>query len=103
MSQRIAIIDEAVLDIFRRKKFCELCRKYFRDGLHPHHVFERGMGGWRRFDVEINLCGLCWKCHGLYHSGKIERAAILAVVAAREGLTAQVLEEKILALRRGER
>ena len=100
MGDPMKIVDEEVMDHFRRKTRCELCGKYSRDGMDPHHLFGRGMGGWRRFDVAVNLISLCRICHNAFHAGRIERAAILAVVAAREGMTAAEVEEKILALRK---
>lgn len=93
------IIDEPLLDAFRSKRRCELCLEKI-SGAEPHHVYGKGMGGARRFDVRINLIALCTECHHAFHYGRIERAEMLEVVAAREKTTPQAIEEAIWQLRR---
>jgi 5-methylcytosine-specific restriction endonuclease McrA len=53
---------------------CRHCRN--REGLHPHHVYYKGLGGG---DTLNNLLTLCWKCHRNVHDGflKIEVIELL--------------------------
>lgn len=66
-----------------RKNFCERCGCYA--GIEPHHIFTVGSGGG---DVSYNLVQLCTCCHIGAHSGNIQRDELLAIVAEREGMSA---------------
>ncbi len=92
------IINKPLLTFFATLPRCEYCRQ--RPADHAHHVFGKGFGGWSRFDVRINLMGLCWVCHGLYHDGHIERADLLLLVAKREKTTQDAIEREIYRLRK---
>jgi hypothetical protein len=92
------IIDEELLTEFRTKRRCELCGR--NGGCQPHHLFSKGMGGARRFDIRINLIAVCAWCHVLVHTGEIERADLLLLVAKREKTTQDAIEREIYRLRR---
>ena len=66
-----------------RKNFCERCGRYA--GIEPHHIFTVGSGGG---DVSYNLVQLCTCCHIGAHSGNVQRDELLAIVAEREGMSA---------------
>lgn len=91
--------DAKLLKLFRQKPYCEYCG---RPGVvQPHHVFARGMSGGNRLDISINLIALCpTGCHRLFHDGKIEREAFLKVIARRERLTVEAIEDAIYTLLR---
>lgn len=89
------VIDKEVLDRFRRLDRCEYCGKRGRGYLHPHHLFCRGAGGGSRIDLRRSLMGLCHICHRLFHDGHIPRRDLMEVVAAREGMTVDALQEYI--------
>lgn len=88
------VIDDDLLDEFRNKLRCEFCGARTL-GCEPHHVHARGMGGGSRLDVRENLIGLCRDCHDKAHLCKIDRADILAKIAAREKKTPQQCQEVI--------
>ncbi len=94
------IVDEALLETFRAKQKCEWCgRKVYR--CEAAHVTGKGMGGWRRIDLAINVLGLCTQCHADHHNGNRPLACdLLAVVAAREGMLQRDIEKEIYRLRR---
>lgn len=71
-----------------RLDYCELCDgPYAPEQIHVHHVKSRGAGGG---DVDAgpdaNLVSLCWLCHQRVHEGRIPRAALRALITARESL-----------------
>jgi hypothetical protein len=68
-----------------RKDYCEYCGNT-RGPFHCHHVKSRGSGG---PDIPSNLVNLCWLCHDGVHRGRIPRANVLALLAAREALGSQ--------------
>jgi hypothetical protein len=93
-------IDEALLDRFRGRGRCEYCHRQCRNR-EPHHIRQRGIGGWSRVDVPINLISLgsampgdC-NCHGRFHVGHIPRCDLLALVAAREGVLQGEIEAEM--------
>lgn len=88
------IIDEEVLDEFRSKRKCERCKAKV-SGCEPHHIFCRGRGSASRLDTHINLIGLCAECHRKFHDGNVDRSELLEIVAKRERLTADKIEETI--------
>lgn len=86
----LSIIDENLLDYFRRKPACEYCGAVSPGRLDPHHVRRRGAGGGSRLDVVLNLVSLCpglWagQCHEKHGNPKI-RPVFEAMIAKREGL-----------------
>ena len=90
------IIDEAVLEMYRRKTRCEHCGRFCPTGLDPHHaIVKRGMGGGSRLDIHLNLVALCrgftrngWKsCHAEAERGEITIDAMAKIIARREGTT----------------
>jgi len=93
----VRIIDEAVLDLFRGVA-CEICGR--PGSSEPHHVSARGMGSGKRLDVAINLLAVCRRCHTHIESGNIRRRVVLAVVADRERMTVDLLEQSIWQLQR---
>lgn len=98
--QKRCIVDEALLDEFRTPGACEYCGKACRVR-EPHHVESKGSGGWKRFDIRINLIALgstpnfeC-QCHNRAQSFLIPKEHILAIVATRERTTIDAIEEEI--------
>lgn len=94
------IIDEALLDCFRRKEACEWCHARTRAGLDPHHIIAKGMGGGNRLDHPWNLVALCRACHQLVHQGQILRIDLWAIVAAREGVLQEAIERELWSILR---
>lgn len=83
---------EPTLDFFRTARRCEWagCPGL---GMEPHHFYAKGLGSGHRMDVRINLIALCRLHHNMAHSGQIARAALLAIIAQRQGEAPQdVLE-----------
>lgn len=81
------VVDDALVARFAGKKRCEWCGKVKK--CDPHHVWTRGAG---RVDVRTNLVSLCRKDHNAFHAGVIKRAALVAIVAQREGCTPEDAE-----------
>lgn len=100
------VVDDSVLALFRVGP-CEWCG---RSGpTDPHHaLYKRGMGGGSRLDHRFNLVALCrgyhrgqWvSCHDEAEAGRITRADCLAVIAAREGVLQEEIEEELRRIRR---
>jgi len=82
----MTIIDENLLQYFRRKDRCELCGMPNQLGVDPHHIKPRGMGGGSRLDVVLNLIALCRACHIRAEAGTPTQLALWHLVADREGL-----------------
>jgi HNH endonuclease len=99
------IEDKGLLREFGLKKRCEFCHQPPRRGtlLDAHHLFARGMGGGGRLDIRVNLVALCRSCHTDTHAGHIIRAALLAIVAQREGVMQDDIVTEIARLRRADR
>ncbi len=99
------IIDKPLLRRFAGPGVCEHCKRKV-SSRDPHHLFGRGMGGGRRFDIPLNLISLCSafsggeNCHARYHAGQILREMLLAIVAKREGCLQSDIEAEIWRLRR---
>jgi len=96
------IIDEPLLDEFRRKVLCEWCER--PAVLVPHHIYARGMGGGGRLDIRENLISLCCICHHFAHMGAIQRLSLLAIAGKRCGKTceeAKDLIERLLHAKKG--
>lgn len=92
--------DEKLLAAFRSQTRCEHCRRYVREGCHPHHFTARGMGGGGRLDVRCNLLSLCWQCHRDVHDGRIPRKELLEIIAHREQLSPEEVMDQLWRLRR---
>lgn len=88
--------DEDILKRFRGEGRCEWCHKYVTIR-HAAHIFSRGAG---RVDIRGNLISLCFQCHFDSHNGKITRADLLAVAAARERTTQDAIRDEVYRLRR---
>jgi hypothetical protein len=95
------VVDENLLQMFRGKPRCEWCGRTNGGQLQPHHLWCRGMGGGGRLDVPVNLIALCAvPCHHDAQEGRILKADLLAVVAAREGVLQQDIIDEVNRLRR---
>lgn len=94
----VKIINEPLLKEFREKERCERCGRTCL--VQPHHLFSKGMGGARRFDIRANLISLCLFCHEAFHRGGYPIEELLAIVAKREKTTHQAIREQIWHLRR---
>lgn len=92
------IKDEKLLNEFRGPGLCELCDRWCNDR-EPHHVYRRGCGGGTRLDVRINLVAVgkfpACRCHLLVHEGKITQEHVLRIVAEREGMTPDEVQQEI--------
>ena len=86
------IIREDNLQKYRQKTRCENCGLPSFQGLDPHHVLTRGMGGGTRNDSDLNLMALCRTCHDRFHNGKIPREQLVGKLALREGFSPDELE-----------
>lgn len=97
------IVNDALLKEFRRKTRCEFCGRYCPQGVDPHHIIKRGLGGGSRVDIPLNVIGLCrgftkdgWvSCHQDADDGKITKAQLFAVVGKREGWTKPLAAEEV--------
>jgi len=89
------IIDKDVVASFRGLLICEYCQH--RRQCYGHHLRSRGAG---QLDIRINLISLCVNCHDMAHTGGIDRLELAAIVATREGTTAEAIEDEIFRLRR---
>ena len=87
--------DKALLKAIRQH-YCELCG-CAKDDLGVHHIITRGSGG---PDAPCNLVTLCQNCHNAAHAGNIDKAALWAIVARREGVTPEEAESEARELTR---
>ncbi len=104
MKRRGIIIDDKLLSSMRSPGPCEICGTYC-PRREVHHIFARGMSGAFRMDIPINLLSTgtfpyC-SCHALAHSGRLERSALLQIVAGREGREVEEMVDELLAIRGG--
>lgn len=78
-----------------RKPYCEVCgRPTYGE---PHHIITRGAGG---PDHKYNLIQLCAICHyGKIPSGKLSRRFLFEIVARRERVTVEEVEDTICKMR----
>ena len=96
------VINEKVLDRFRRASRCEFCGEM--RSTEPAHIIARGLGGGSRLDIALNLVALDRKCHTNSHAtGVPSRLDMLGAVVRREGLAPLdapqlVIDEAALAL-----
>jgi hypothetical protein len=93
-------VDEKLLAEFRVKFHCEWCRQPAWERLQPNHIVSRGMGGWRRLDIGINLIAMHAPCHCLWHAGHIKLLDLLGIVAEREGCRVEDIQETMAAILR---
>lgn len=94
------VIDDDMLDYFRRKTFCELCGKPCPQGCDPDHVQCRGMGGGSRIDTPLNIVHPCRECHNKRHAGLIPRSRLWAIIDARYGLAPGTAQSSVNCLLR---
>ena len=95
------VINEPLLQEFREKTVCEWCRKTYRSGLDPHHIFSRGAG---RVDIRENLLALCRECHLFANAGgEPTKDQLLEVAAKREKMTPDKIVSKVYRMRRYDR
>jgi hypothetical protein len=95
------IEDDVLLATYRVPGACEVCG-VLCETLCAHHVFARGSG---RVDLPFNLISIglnpfVCPCHARIHDGKIGLSRVLEIVAKREGVRAEWIEEEIALLRR---
>ena len=79
--------DKALLKALRLGH-CELCGRS-ADDIGVHHIITKASGG---PDARCNLVCLCNSCHTAAHAGNIAKEQLWAIVAAREGMTAEQVE-----------
>jgi hypothetical protein len=92
----VKVIDRKLLARVRRRA-CEVC-----DAAPPseaHHLFTRGAG---QLDLPINVVALCsFGCHYRHHfSGTPSTADLLAIVARREGVSVEDIQQTVWRYRR---
>jgi ribosome-binding protein aMBF1 (putative translation factor) len=70
--------------------YCELCggRAYGE----PHHICTRGSGS---VDHKLNLVQLCVEHHVKAHNAQISKAELWRIVAEREGMTVDAVEDAV--------
>lgn len=81
------VFDDALLDVFRAKRRCELCGvgiEYVK--AEPHHIASKGMGGGGQLDIAMNLLATHLGCHHAIHLGRVDRRVVWFIVACREHL-----------------
>jgi 5-methylcytosine-specific restriction endonuclease McrA len=89
------VTDKALLKALRIG-YCELCgRADMECGVH--HIITKASGG---ADSRCNLVCLCAVCHTAAHAGNITKEQLWAIVAAREGMTAEQVEQEARRLAR---
>lgn len=93
-------IENPDLLAYFRSRPCEICGA--RPPSDPEHVFPRGLGDANRLDIRINLVSLCRACHTRAHSGHGEptRGQLKALVARRERMSVEAVQEQIWAYQR---
>lgn len=90
--------DPELLDRVRRLP-CAVCNRPAPS--EAAHIFTKGMGGWSRYDIPVNVLPLCMSCHRKHHNGhEPSVTALLHISAAWAGTTARKIHTVILALRR---
>jgi 5-methylcytosine-specific restriction endonuclease McrA len=57
-----------------------------------HHIRYRSQGG---SDIRENLIRLCMYCHRSIHDARYDRTELIAIVAKREGKTAEEVAQAI--------
>lgn len=98
----VRVVNESLLDLFRKSGNCENCTKWC-DRREPHHHRGRGQGA-MRIDLAINLVALCLECHHSAHfSSDPSRAKLLAIIAKREKRTEESINLEMAILRKKSR
>ncbi len=78
-----------------RLPYCEYCLE--GGEIEVHHILTRGS---RHDDIKENLISLCkWKCHAKAHTAQISKAELWAIVAEREGMTVDEVEDMVRGMR----
>ncbi len=70
--------------------YCERCGAPGYGGMH--HIKYRSQGG---DDIRENLIRLCMRCHDGVHQARYDWQELVAIVAKREGKTAQEIADII--------
>lgn len=98
LTKRKRLVDPTAIKA-ARKQYCEVCgRQAYGE---PHHIITRGAGG---PDHKYNLIQLCAICHyGKIPSGKLSRWFLFGIVARREGLTVEEVEDMVCKMRTSSR
>lgn len=79
------IRNRALLKAMREEiPYCERCGAPGHGGLH--HIKYRSQGG---DDIKENLIRLCAQCHTDIHNARYHHRELVAIVAQREGKTAE--------------
>lgn len=79
------IRNRALLKAMREEiPYCERCGAPGHGGMH--HIRYKSQGG---SDIRENLIRLCMYCHRGIHDARYNRMELIAIVAQREGKTAQ--------------
>lgn len=92
------IVDDKFLKTLRGRGRCEMCGKPC-SAREVHHVIAKGMGGGRQLDIAINVVSVgsssYWQCtcHSTKADSQEGQAACWRIVAAREGLSVEVIQE----------
>lgn len=91
------IENEKLLQSFREATRCELCGSPTPQGADPHHLMTRGAG---RVDIPGNLASLDRCCHMTVHAKDQIASELKQIVAKREGVPWDVIEESVWFFRR---
>ena len=85
------IKDKVLLRAMRKEiTWCERCG---RSGyIEAHHIKHRSQSG---DDIRENLIRLCYQCHYGIHHANYDKAELIAIVAKREGKTAEEVAQAI--------
>lgn len=87
------IRNRALLKAMREEiPYCERCGAPGHGGLH--HIKYRSQSG---DDIRENLIRLCYQCHYGIHHANYDKAELIAIVAKREGKTAEEIARIIRA------
>src|SRR5690606_30736561 len=85
------IRNRALLKAMREEiPYCERCGAPGHGGLH--HIKYRSQSG---DDIRENLIRLCYQCHYGIHHANYDKAELIAIVAKREGKTAEEVAQAI--------
>lgn len=92
------LVNEDLLDTFRKAPRCEYCLAPNIHGLDPAHIYSRGAG---RVDIPENLVALCRRCHsaqGARNGPSIKDLELLA--ALRLGIMPEDIFPEVCRIRR---
>lgn len=89
--------DPELLDRVRRLP-CAVCKCPAPS--EAAHIFTKGMGGWSRYDIPVNVLPLCMLCHRRHHDGHEPGVSTLLHISATwAGTTARKIHTVLQALR----